>query len=192
MMSIVRKSKVIIGALLILLILSPFIAPQKIKDWAKSVNYNPVVFLLNADRISIYRNSVNMIKQHPVIGVGVNTFCRNYLTYKLPEPEGAKSADHVYSHNNFLQMAGELGLFGLVAFLWFLFRLFKQAAKSYRGLDDRFLKIMCLAAIASVLSFLINGLTETSLYYSRVAMVFWFLTGLSLSFAKFTNAAKNQ
>ena len=185
--SIAKRSKVIIASLVILLILSPFIAPQKIKDWVKSIHYNPVVFMLNADRISIYRNSLNMIRHHPVIGVGVNTFCRNYLTYKLPEPEGAKSAEHMYSHNNFLEMAGELGLVGLAVFLWFLFRLFKQAVKNYKLIQDNFLKTICLCAAVSIISFLVNGMTETSLYYSRVSMIFWYLVGFSLALKKFTD-----
>jgi putative inorganic carbon (HCO3(-)) transporter len=141
--------------------------------------------MLNADRVSIYRNSFNMIKHHPIIGVGVNTYCRNYPTYKLPEEEGAKTAEHMYAHNNFLQMAADIGSLGLAIFLWFLFRLFRQGFRAYRLLKDGYLKVFSLSITGCLAAFLINGLTETSLYYSRVAMIFWYLVGLSLSLDRF-------
>lgn len=179
--SICRKNKTITAILLVILLLFPFIIPRNIKDWAQKVNYNPIVFMCNADRISIYRNTVNMVKHHPIIGVGVNTFSRNYLKYKLPEPEGAKSGDFMYAHNNFLQMAGEIGILGLGVFFWLLFRLFKERIYVYKNLKDEYYRIISLSISACLLAFLINGLTETSLYYARVAMIFWYLIGVSSS-----------
>jgi len=184
--SIVRRNKIIISLLLSILIISPFIMPNKIKDWAKSINYNPIIFMLNADRVSIYRNAVNMIRHHPFIGVGVNTFSKNYSTYKLPETPGAESAPHVYAHNIFLHMAGDIGLLGLVSFLWMIIRFFKDNLRTYRNLKDIFLKVVCISLCACIIAFLINGLTETNLYYARVSMIFWYLIGFSLSFNRLT------
>jgi len=187
-LSLARKNRVITLVLIGILLIYPFIMPRNIKEWARKVNYNPVVFMLNPDRLSMYRNALNMIKHHPLLGVGVNTFCRNYLTYKLPEPPGAETADHIYAHNNFLHMAADIGLLGLGAFIWFLFNLFKQAIHVYRKIKDEYYRIVSLSLTACLIAFLINGLTETSLYYSRVAMIFWYLVGFSLSLSKFINA----
>ena len=51
----------------------------------------------------------------------------------------------------------------------------------YKNLDDKYLKIVAVSLLACILAFLINGLTETSLYYPRVVMIFWYLIGVSLS-----------
>jgi len=166
--------------------------PKNIKDWAKKVNYNPAVFMLNPDRISMYRNTLNMIRHHPLLGVGVNTFSQNYLTYKLPEPPGAETASHIYAHNNFLHLAADIGLLGLGVFIWLLFNLFKQAIHVYRNTKDEYYKIVSLSLSACLVAFLINGLTETSLYYSRVAMIFWYLAGFSLSLDKFLPRDETQ
>jgi len=186
--SICRKNKAVTALLLIFLLIFPFVMPNKIKDWAKKINYNPTVFMLNADRLSIYNNSLNMIRHHPLVGLGVNTFAKNYFYYKLPEEPGAETSPSMYAHNNFLQMTAEIGLFGLFMFLWFLFTLFKQARSVYKKLDGDFYKVISVCTDACFISFLINGLTETSLYYSRVAMIFWFMIGLSLALKKFSNA----
>lgn len=190
-LSIIRKKKTLFFTLIAAILIFPFVMPRNISDWAKEVKYNPLVFMCNYERISIYKNAINMIKQHPFIGVGVNTFTKNYLKYKLPEPEYAKTSDAIYAHNNFLHMAGEIGLLGLAAFFWFLFNLFRINIVVYNKLKDEYLKVICLSLMASLISFLINGLTETSLYYSRVAMVFWFLIGFSLALEKFIYADKS-
>lgn len=183
----VKKDKLLISILVIILILTPFILPKNIKQWAKTTNYNPIILLCNTDRISIYRNSCNMIKHHPIIGVGINTFSKNYLKYKL-KLDYAMTGDTIYAHNNFLHMAGEIGLLGLSAFIWLLLRLFLYYNRIYKNLKDNYLKILLLGLAASILAFLINGLTESSLYYARVAMIFWYLIGFSLALGKFADA----
>jgi len=180
-LGIVRRNKIMVGLLILLVAIAPVILPSQIKTWAKSIHYNPVVFMLNADRISIYRNTVNMIEHHPIIGVGFNTFSLNYPLYKLSEPEGAETGAHMYAHNHFLQMAGEIGLLGLGVFLWLLWCLFRSFGRIWRQGSGTVAGVVALALIAGISAFLINGLTETSLYYSRVAHVFWFLIGLLLS-----------
>jgi len=185
LLALIKKDKVVITILLAFLLIFPFIAPQNIKKWAKEVQYNPIIMMCNYDRISIYRNSLNMIKHHPFLGVGLNTFSKNYLQYKLPEKENAKTGDTIYAHNNFLHMAGEIGLFGLAAFIWLLVRLFSSASHIYKKLKDNFLKNLSLCLAAGLTAFMINGLTETNLYYSRVSILFWFLAGFLLALKKF-------
>jgi len=185
-LGVFKRSKALIACLLILLVIFSFVMPQKIKDWTKDIRYNPLVFLFNQDRVSIYRNTLNMIRHHPFIGVGVNTFSKNYAKYKLKEAEEYHpTMDKTYSHNMYLQMGGEIGLLGLLAFLWLLFRFFKDNLRTQRSLKDHFLRVTCMSLFACVLAFLINGMTETSLYYSRISMIFWYLMGCSLALRKF-------
>ncbi|MFA5145046.1 MAG: O-antigen ligase family protein [Candidatus Omnitrophota bacterium] len=189
----VRKNKVLIYALIVFTLLAPFIAPRSVKDWARQMEYNPVRFMCNDDRIAIYRNSLRMIEAHPVIGVGVNTFMKNYKEYKeSPEYRGIVTSDYIYAHNNFLHMAGEVGILGLGVFLWFLYSLFRASSLAYVKLKDPLLKNVSLGLILCLAAFLINGLTESSLYYSRVAAIFWYLVGFSLSLIKFTDADKSR
>src|SRR3989338_4729862 len=44
MLLAVRRSRFLTGLLLILTLISPFIAPKQVKDFAKQVNYNPIRF----------------------------------------------------------------------------------------------------------------------------------------------------
>lgn len=188
----VRRSKFLIALLLMFTLVSPFIVPKSVKDFAKQVNYDPIRFMCNDDRIAIFRNSFNMIKNHPVRGVGANTFMKNYKKYKeSPEYMNIVTSDTLYAHNNFLHIAGELGLIGLSIFIWLLYLLFRECVNIYRHLDDDFLKVVSLSLSVCLLAFLVNGLTESSLYSSRVAIIFWYLMGFSLALKKFIYADKS-
>jgi len=188
-LAVARKNKILILILILFTLASPFILPKSVKEFAKEMDYNPIRFMCNDDRIAIYRNAIQMIKASPIIGHGANTFDKNYKQYKeIPEYRGIVTADRIYAHNNFLHMAGEIGLLGLFFFLWFLYKLFKENSRIYKEQDDYFCKIVSISLIACLIAFLVNGLTESSLYYSRVALIFWYLAGLSLSLKKFAHS----
>jgi len=190
-LSLVKKNKVMVSALILLLLVYPLVMPKNIKEWAKSVNYNPLIMLTDETRIGIYRNTMYMISQHPFIGVGINTFSRNYGKYRMAAVEATNpTADGFYAHNNFLHMAGEVGLLGLGAFLAFLFFVLKAIWLSFKKNADPFLRALSVSVFAAIIAYLINGLTETSLYYSRIVMIFWFLIGIGLALTKVTH--KNE
>lgn len=189
-LGVVKKDRVLMLMLAALLIAGLFLAPQGVKDFARHVEYNPVRFMCNDDRIAIFRNSFRMFAEHPVIGVGVNTFMKNYSRYKeSPEYRGVVTSEHVYAHNNFLHMAGETGILGLGAFLWFLAALFGEGARACRKIKrrDDYSGVLSLALGLCLVSFLINGFAESSLYYSKVAPVFWYLAGLLMSVRGFAH-----
>lgn len=188
-LGIARKNKLLVAFMIIFMLIAPFLLPRSFKEWARQMHYNPIRVMCNDDRIAIYFNSMNMIKAHPVIGVGANTFMKNYKEYKdSPEWGGIVTSDYLYAHNNFLQLSAEIGLIGLMIFIWLLFRLFSECAKIYRHLTDNFLRMISLSLVACLIAFLVNGLTESSLYSSRVAVLFWYLMGFAVGLAKFGDA----
>ncbi|MDO8662434.1 MAG: O-antigen ligase family protein [Candidatus Omnitrophota bacterium] len=182
-LAIARRTKWLVTFLIVFILIAPFLLPKSVKQFAKEVDYNPVRFMCNDDRISIYRNSIQMIKASPIIGHGANTFMKNYKKYKEnPEYRNVATSDFVYAHDNFLQIAGELGLVGLVIFIWLIYELFKGCASMYKQITDYQLKAILLSLIACLIAFLVNGFTESSLNSARVAGIFWYLIGFSLAF----------
>lgn len=188
--SLARRNKRLTAILLIFVFISPFLLPKSIKEWARSVEYNPIRFMCNDDRIAVYRNSVNMIKAHPFVGVGAGAYMKSYKYYKeFPEYRNIITLDEMKAHNNFFHMAAEIGLIGFGVFIWLLYALFGEGVRIYRQSEDSCFKIISLCVSVCLVSFLVNGLTESSLYYSRVAVLFWYLAGFSLALGKFTYGA---
>jgi len=52
---------------------------------------------------------------------------------------------------------------------------------AFKRNTDLFLKALSVSVFAAIIAYLINGLTETSLYYARLVMIFWFLIGVGLA-----------
>ena len=188
-MAIVKRDKLVLLLLIFVLLVTPFLLPKNIRNWIKTTDSVWEV-LLNKERINIYKTSLNMIRAHPLIGVGVNTFCSNYQKYKIKETSGFTWDARYYAHNNFLHMSGEIGLFGLAVFLWLLFAFFRRWVIFFRNIGSNFLKICSLGVVAGIIAFLINGLTETTLYNSKVATLFWYQIGLFLGLSKLDKGVK--
>jgi O-antigen ligase len=188
LISILRKDKRLLKFVIITIIIGlfilPFLLPSGIKEWS----HGPEAAyggLLDSARVYIYKTALNMIKHHPFIGVGVNTFSENYLNYKVNQVYGNTGDSKYFGHNNFLHMAGEIGLIGMAIFLWLLFVLLRRWYKIYIQLPENdFLIIFSLGLIAGMLGFLVHGLTDTGLYYSKVATIFWVQVGILLAVLK--------
>lgn len=187
LMGLIKRDKLLLAAIVIAFAAGPFMLPSTIKDWVKKQD-SIVGILINSqskEREFIFKTSVNMIKHHPFIGVGVNTYCRNYTLYKVAQLEGNTGDRSYYAHNNFLQMAGEIGLIGLSIFFWLLFTLFRKWYIIYKlSPEVSFSKISSLGLILGIFAFLVNGLTESGLYYSKVATIFWLVLGILLASLK--------
>lgn len=177
LMGILRKDKIVISLFVLSLLITPFLLPNTIKDWAKSTKSFGEL-LLNKERLVLYETSFNMIKHHPIIGVGVNTYVLNYQKYKLHDTTPGTANTGWYAHNSYLQMAAEIGITGLLMFLYLLFKLFKGWKEFYFKSKDNFLKISSLGILMGIFAFLIHGLTETNLYYPKIVILFWFQVGL--------------
>ena len=185
-MGILKKDKIVLSALIIMLLVVPFLLPSNIRDWSKTTK-SWAVLLLNKERPVLYETSFNMIKHHPFVGVGVNTYVLNYKKYKLHETSPETVNTNWYAHNSFLQMASEIGVTGLLIFIWLLYLLFSKWFAFFKRSNDGLLRYCSLGAIMGIVAFLIHGLTETNLYYPKIAVLFWFEVGLVMTILSLNN-----
>jgi putative inorganic carbon (hco3(-)) transporter len=176
----VKKDKVILILLIVSLLAMPFLLPSGVREWGKTT-HSFLEFFCNSDRIAFYRSAIQMIKTHPVIGVGVNTFSKVYHVYKVHDVD-IITGETCYAHNNYLQMAGEIGLAGLGIFMFFVLAVFWRLRKIYVDTSrEAFVRNCALGLAAGILAFLLNGLTESSFYFSKIVVLFWFVAGLAVS-----------
>jgi hypothetical protein len=112
----------------------------------------------------------SMMAKAPLFGVGVGRFypeSTQYLTPLLREYYAAENA-----HNNFLQIAAELGLAGLAAFVWLMWAALRPAIAQVRTLPaDQ------IAAAAAIVGFGATMMTGHPLLIPEVAFGFWIALG---------------
>src|SRR6185312_15689796 len=72
-------------------------------------------------RLDLWQSSIEMIRDHPLFGVGLDNFA--YLYQQVYLREGAAAEPNLsHPHNWLLHMWLELGLLGLISFGWLLWR----------------------------------------------------------------------
>ena len=112
-----------------------------------------------------------IIKDHPILGVGVNNYvdARNqYVT------EDVREALH-YAHNLYLLVFVETGIVGFLSFIWFLYEVLKKGIKRIGSKD--FLRSKLAAGISmSILGVCVANLTNAN-GSGPVANLMWFLAG---------------
>jgi O-antigen ligase len=70
-------------------------------------------------RVVFWRNTLRMVGDHPILGVGTGGFLDGYMPYVQGVP-GWKGGGTGDPHNQFLKILGEQGLVGFAAFLFFI------------------------------------------------------------------------
>ncbi len=117
-------------------------------------------FQVNSLRVrsSIWRNTLAMIEDHPVRGVGLGNHKVNYPLYArraaIDELFGASAhLDHV--HNEYLQIAAELGLAGAVLLVWLavsFLRVVRMALANAGSPESAWLLVTAVVSIAGLLT----------------------------------------
>ena len=137
-------------------------------------------------RVYIWKGTLRMIRDYFVsgIGTGVNVFPTIYPRYSYG---GIETAPH--SHNLFLEITVELGIFGLIAFLAIVICFAKQSfhANTLNGAPRE--RLFTIAGFSGIVAVLAQGMTDYVWYNYRVLLWFWLITGLTCAAAR---AARRQ
>jgi len=127
-------------------------------------------------RLDMWGQALAMVRDMPYTGIGLNAFpliqTHFYPGFLIgPEP---------HAHNLFLQVALDLGLFGLAAFLWLLASFGGIVVRAYELLADRDGRALVMGLAASVLSYLASGSIDT-IWTAKPAVLFWVPLGLAMA-----------
>ena len=131
------------------------------------------------ERMRLWQGTIDMIKVHPVLGFGVNTYSKNFPAYKP-----ADYPNMMYSHNCYLQMASETGIVGVALFILFLVSVFIYSLSGMYGIPPGMKKDVFSGLYAGLVGFSLSSIVDTHLYSLSLAVFFYLLLGLcfSLSF----------
>lgn len=142
----------------------------------------------NRHRIVTFRTGIQMIKAHPVFGLGPEEISRNFNAYvpadiQRPLPIGY----YGHLHNIYLQYAAERGIPGLLLMLWFIGLAIWDCFRGILRIRGRRSQQLFLlhGAIAVTIGVLVGGLFEYNLGDSEVLMMF--VTIVALGYAALDN-----
>jgi len=120
-------------------------------------------------RVELWSSTFDMIRGHPLLGVGLDNFV--YLYQQVYLHEGAAAEPNLsHPHNWLLHLWVQLGLPGLLAFLWLVGRFAAEARRALRRPGSRCLVAGAVGALADMLA---HGLVDNSYFLVDLAFVFW-------------------
>jgi len=127
-------------------------------------------------RIDIWKSSIAMLKDYWVTGIGLGpeTPMKLFAGYsRLKTP--------AHSHMLPIEIWLEMGLAGILSFIWFVARMVKKSFISIYSSKNTFLNNIIAASVASYAAILAMGLTDYVWFYPRTMNMFWFNTAIFIS-----------
>jgi putative inorganic carbon (HCO3(-)) transporter len=128
-------------------------------------------------RLKLWQASLNMIKDHPLFGVGLDNFLYQYRT-RYVSPEAWQELDLSHPHNIVLDYWTRLGILGIVALVWLEGAFFVKGLRLYRRLPDHDERALVLGLMASMVACLAHGLIDNSYFLVDLAFVFFITVGI--------------
>ena len=127
----------------------------------------------NRDRVAMFKSGINMVKDRPLFGVGLNNVPEVYPKYRTADAvdpaDTVGIATRAHLHNVPLQLAAERGIPALLIWLWFVViggrDLLRQVV---RGPS----KALAGAGLAALIGMIVAGMFEHNFGDSEFLMLF--------------------
>ncbi len=182
------------------------VLPSKFSTHAKTFTQLNKLFAskkILGERLLCWKASIAMIQDHPVLGIGPGkkNFRDAFQQYggkikeaekqlkketaseqpkeiKIKKKNVVKGVEKLSTaHNILLHIWVEIGIVGLLAFLWLFVMVFYAAIKSWRSLKSGYEKALLLGITASLISIFSHGLTD-SFWKKPDALFLWYIIGI--------------
>lgn len=157
---------------------STSLAPSRVKLIGVAVGTVVVLLVLwkwidDPARLLIWQSAWQMIKEHPILGIGPGQFQASFLLLGDQSGQFATTLPYaLHPHNLFLNVYLSTGLLGLIGSVWFLAGLgkgfFRNTARSP----------LVLAASCAIVAVLVHGLFDSTIFKNDLAIIFWLLVFL--------------
>ncbi len=159
-----RRNVVLVGGAVVLLVgaAGAFLALGRLFDFG-SVSL----------RKDIWIAAINMLKDHPIFGIGLDQFYHLYPQYATA---GAQAANEVFTshpHNFVLDYWLRLGIIGLLLGGLTIFGFYRCGWRLARLTRNPLHRAIVVALLASMTDFVLHGLVDQAYFVQDLALIFW-------------------
>jgi O-antigen ligase len=139
------------------------------------------------DRSTIWPITWQMIKDHPLAGVGFGGYWIAITKYH----EASGEFTPQQAHNDYLELAASGGLVGIAIALWFVIMFIRQSAVRLPT-PDRFLSASRLGAMAGIFAVAIHSVVDFGLHVIINSLVFMILVVIATGLGRVNKETKEK
>ena len=141
-------------------------------------------------RIAIWKFTSLIIRDYPLLGSGIGTFKYNSLRYQAKFFDQRqnrsfypyKIADKV--HNEYLQLWAELGIIGLLIFIWLIISYFNYGIKILKKIKGHHKQSILIGLMGAIVAVLVDGIFGFPLHLPATIVLFWLSIGLTIALGR--------
>jgi O-antigen ligase len=137
-------------------------------------------------RYPLWKAAIEMIRQHPYIGVGIGAYplhasAADNNTHAIPSMQDVMRTGPTLwciGHNEYLQTAAEIGLIGFALYLLVLLSFLFLAIKNWSRAPSRFNRALLAATTSAVIAQCIDALANPGWRFLDVSPILWLMLAL--------------
>lgn len=146
---------------------------QTVQDQGSTQNAGKK-FFNPSRRFEYWQTAFKVIEQFPLFGCGYNAYIQTLQKINLNPVE--------YPHNSILHIATELGLIGLILYIWFWLALFLEGIKLLKTIEfHQDLHLLGVGIFFGIGAWFIHSLFDTPWESLQLSILWWFLIGVLMS-----------
>jgi len=139
------------------------------------------VWMRQQGHLLIWRDSLRMLFDKPVFGVGLGSFHISFPDYASDElkkiwPQSQNIVND--AHSEFVQILAETGIVGFGIFLWILFSVFYHAHQFYKRLHDREEFLIYAALFSSAIGLLVQNFFSVDMRFTISSFYLFSIFGI--------------
>ncbi len=125
-------------------------------------------------RLTVWHDTLLMIRDYPVLGSGFGTFRDVYPVYQTVVSNGVFE----HAHNDYLELLSDGGFIGFLLAAWFCFSVSAYGVKKIKIRRDRFAVLAGIGAVTSIWAMLLHLVVDFNMHSGAVGLYFFFVCGL--------------
>ena len=132
-----------------------------------------------ASRLEVWQRGVMMVQDFPLTGIGIGTY--NNVAHTL-YPFFIAAPDEVvaHAHNNLLEVAVDMGIPGLVAYVALLTGFVVCAVRAYCATSDTTVRALLAGLVFGMLAHQVFGLTDAFILGTKPGLLMWVYCALAV------------
>ena len=128
-------------------------------------------------RFDIWASAIKIVRTYPLTGVGMNMFREKVIRNLYPVPTFLQPV-LPHAHNEFLQIATDLGIPGFILFvIWYVIA-FRNLIRVYRQDENNF-KVLAVAIAGGLFAHIIFSMGDAVAIWDRLAFLLWWMFALA-------------